>query len=282
MSYKFALFILILNIMMSCSNKAIMYYDKYWKVTNQENATYRSTFIYENGAYVFTRYNILEDRPLSITSYKDKERQIKNGYSVNYFQNGNKASEGKYKNNKEIGIWKDYYDDGILKTEYVKREGKNIHHSYYNKEGEQILNNGNGIMSYEDESNNRIYTRGFEDSLMTSSYYFRMDKKDTVYILSDESAEYDENGMNGFYKLLGENITYPEAARKKGIAGRVFVEFLVLPDKTLEYAKVIKGIDSECDEEAVRVVLLSSGKWNPAVHQGHKVKSIYTVPIFYK
>ena len=40
-----------------------------------------------------------------------------NGFNVFYFENGEKSSEGNFKNGKPEGYWKTYYEDGTLKSE---------------------------------------------------------------------------------------------------------------------------------------------------------------------
>ena len=58
--------------------------------------------------------------------------------------------------------------------------------------------------------------------------------------------------MQGLGDHLMRTLMYPKMARRKGIQGKVFVEFEV--DKVGEITNiiVIKGIGYECDEEAVR------------------------------
>ncbi|MEQ8519456.1 MAG: energy transducer TonB [Cytophagales bacterium] len=88
-------------------------------------------------------------------------------------------------------------------------------------------------------------------------------------------------GIGSFYEYLSEHIRYPDEARRIGISGRVFVEFVVDKDGSLTNAKVVKGIGGGCDEEALRVVL-SAPKWNPGKQRGRPVKVRMTVPVFFK
>lgn len=85
-------------------------------------------------------------------------------------------------------------------------------------------------------------------------------------------------GLNAFYKFLGENIVYPDAARRNGIQGRVILTFIVEKDGGLSDIKVEHGIGSGCDEEAVKVLQLSP-KWIPAVLRGKPVRTEYTIPL---
>jgi protein TonB len=87
--------------------------------------------------------------------------------------------------------------------------------------------------------------------------------------------------MAAFYKYVGDKIKYPPQARRMGIEGRVFVEFVIGKDGTLSEVRAIKGIGAGCDEEAVRIVQ-SSPAWNPGKQRGKPVKQRYTLPIIFK
>lgn len=106
------------------------------------------------------------------------------------------------------------------------------------------------------------------------------EKIDQIFLVVEEGAM-PKNGMAAFYKLAGENIRYPAQARRMNVEGKVFVEFVVSRDGTLTDIKVVKGIGSGCDEEAVRIVSLSP-PWNPAKQRGKPVRQRIVLPIFFK
>ena len=89
------------------------------------------------------------------------------------------------------------------------------------------------------------------------------------------------NGMTGLYDFIRTNLKYPSKARKEGIEGRVFIQFLVEPDGSLSNIKSIKGIDPDCDREAERVMKLLP-KWTPGIHEGKAVRVRMILPISYK
>ena len=90
-----------------------------------------------------------------------------------------------------------------------------------------------------------------------------------------------ENGMKALYEYIGGNLKYPEEAKKAGIQGRVFIEFVVDKDGKLTNIKALKGIGSGCDEEAVRV-LQESPKWIPGSVMNMPVRVRMILPISYK
>lgn len=100
-----------------------------------------------------------------------------------------------------------------------------------------------------------------------------------IYISADKMPEFP-GGMQAMMKYLGTNVKYPVEAQKKGISGRVIVQFIVKEDGSLSGAKVIRGVEPSLDEEALRVVN-AMPKWTPGTVNGKEVKVKFTIPIMY-
>lgn len=88
-------------------------------------------------------------------------------------------------------------------------------------------------------------------------------------------------GFEAFSQFVSDNINYPEAARRMGIEGKVYVQFIILKSGLLINPTAIKGIGGGCDEEAVRAVDLS-GRWKPAIKDGKPVVCRLIFPIPFK
>ena len=104
--------------------------------------------------------------------------------------------------------------------------------------------------------------------------------QDSIYRVTEVMPEYP-GGPNEMMKYLQENIKYPQSAKDNKIEGRVFVTFVVEKDGSITNATVLRGIDKECDAEALRVVS-SMPKWNPGQQDGKNVRTQFTIPIIYK
>jgi len=103
---------------------------------------------------------------------------------------------------------------------------------------------------------------------------------DEIFSVVEESAN-PKGGYPAFYKFVGEKIKYPAQARRMGIEGKVFVEFVVNRDGTIVDVKAIKGIGAGCDEEAVRIVQ-SAPAWTPGKQRGKPVRQKMVIPITFK
>ncbi len=75
-------------------------------------------------------------------------------------------------------------------------------------------------------------------------------------------------------------VKYPEIARKAGVEGRVFLQFVVNEQGNVEDVVVTRGIGAGCDEEAARVV--SEAKFTPGKQRGKAVKVRMSLPITFK
>ncbi|TVQ67769.1 MAG: TonB family protein [Balneolaceae bacterium] len=79
---------------------------------------------------------------------------------------------------------------------------------------------------------------------------------------------------------LQREIRYPEMARRAGIEGRVFVQFIVNEEGEVEHPRVVRGIGGGADEEALRVV--RQARFTPGFQRGRPVRVQYALPIFFR
>jgi protein TonB len=106
------------------------------------------------------------------------------------------------------------------------------------------------------------------------------EETDEIFTIVEESAS-PKGGMGAFYTYVKDKMKYPPQARRMGIDGKVFVEFVVNKDGSITDVRAVKGIGAGCDEEAVRVVQ-SSPKWTPGKQRGKPVKQRMVLPITFK
>ena len=79
-----------------------------------------------------------------------------------------------------------------------------------------------------------------------------------------KSAKFEgNNNRQGLSLYLLENTKYPSEAASVKLVGDVRVKFKVLEDGSTSDIKVVKGLCSACDEEAIRVIN-EMPHWNPA------------------
>lgn len=101
------------------------------------------------------------------------------------------------------------------------------------------------------------------------------------FVLFSEVAAKPKDGYKAFYQYIADHLKYPSQARRMGVEGRVFIQFIIEKDGSLTDIKVIKGIGSGCDEEAIRV-LQDAPKWSPGRQRGREVRVRKSIPILFK
>lgn len=87
-------------------------------------------------------------------------------------------------------------------------------------------------------------------------------------------------GQGAWLRYLQKNLQYPQDAIDNEIQGTVTVQFIVDKEGVVSDVEAISG-PNELRAEAVRVIK-KSGKWEPAVQNGRKVKSYKKQPITFR
>jgi periplasmic protein TonB len=103
---------------------------------------------------------------------------------------------------------------------------------------------------------------------------------DEIFTIVEESAS-PTGGMTAFYQYLVDHMKYPPQARRLGVEGKVTISFVVDKTGAISDVKVLRGIGSGCDEEAVRVMSIAP-PWNPGKQRGKPVKQRCIMPISFK
>ena len=96
--------------------------------------------------------------------------------------------------------------------------------------------------------------------------------QDGIYLVCEKMPE-----IKGGLKALSKIIKYPKEAKKLGVQGVVYVQFIVDEKGAVVDPKIIRKLGAGCDEEALRA--LEKLKFNPGYVQGKPVKARFTLPI---
>lgn len=106
-------------------------------------------------------------------------------------------------------------------------------------------------------------------------------RQDGVYYFADQMPVYP-GGQAAIMQYLTKEVKYPAEALKKGISGNVLVQFVVGKKGKLSDFKVIRGVDSLLDAEALRAVKRLPGKWIAGRNKGKRVRVLYTIPVNFR
>jgi len=103
----------------------------------------------------------------------------------------------------------------------------------------------------------------------------------------DDNSPHDLGGLDvmpepvggnaAWAKFLQKNLRYPDTE----VQGRVIISFIIEKDGHLTDLKVIKGVITDLDREAMRVLKLAPA-WKPGLQNGKPVRVKYTIPIVFQ
>jgi TonB family protein len=103
-----------------------------------------------------------------------------------------------------------------------------------------------------------------------------------VFLVVENSAT-PPGGFAKFYEYIDSNLVYPKDAERKGIKGKVFVEFVINKDGSIDdtSVNVIKGLDESSNDEAIRL-MKECPNWTPGTMKGQVVKQKFVLPITFE
>ncbi len=93
----------------------------------------------------------------------------------------------------------------------------------------------------------------------------------------EQPAEFP-GGPRAFGQYLSRNLRYPSAAQRANVGGKVYVQFVVNTDGSIQDLQILKSVGYGCDEEAIRVIK-AVPRWTPGKLSGRPVRSRFTQPI---
>jgi protein TonB len=85
--------------------------------------------------------------------------------------------------------------------------------------------------------------------------------------------------VGGMESIL-KHLKYPDAAKKAGVAGKVYVLVYVNENGGVDQVKVVRGIGLGCDEAAIDAV--KEAKFSPGKNDGASVKVKLSLAIIFK
>ncbi len=106
-------------------------------------------------------------------------------------------------------------------------------------------------------------------------------EEEVPFAIVEQKPTFQGGDANTFTKWVFSKIVYPEIAKENGVQGRVTLQFTIETDGSVKNVKVLRGVDSSLDKEAVRVVS-SSPKWAPGMQRNKPVRVKYTFPVVFQ
>ncbi|MCB0488151.1 MAG: energy transducer TonB [Cyclobacteriaceae bacterium] len=174
-----------------------------------------------------------------------------------------------------------YYDSLLGKSKYTRLENykmaseSSISLSRNSPDSASFIQLADQIYSEAVKWNGKSYVQERWDSIK-----IKIGGEPEVFKVVDEQPQFP-GGMVALYKYIGENIRYPAGARIAGIEGRVFVQFIVNKDGSIDGVNAVNELGGGCEEEAVRV-MKTIPNFIPGKIDGEPVYVRMVMPISFK
>ncbi|MDA3779032.1 MAG: TonB family protein [Bacteroidales bacterium] len=102
--------------------------------------------------------------------------------------------------------------------------------------------------------------------------------ENNLFYVVEKMPEF-KGGNKAFKKFIMANMKYPYKSEKSNIERTVYIEFVINTDGSVTDMKIVRGISSEHDKEAIRLIKLTNKMWIPGEQKGNKVKVKKVLPI---
>ncbi len=240
---SFLLFVSSLSFCLSLSGKTSsekIFQDVYWRECDSINAHY----------YIILKDTLIDNERVTVTrTYKNNGVLISKGLYSDY--------ENKIRN----GESQHFYDSGQV---------------FYSENFKNGVREGELKSYFENGATCRIEVY-HKDSMVVGNCFTKAGE-DTVFYPMEVMPEF-KGGNKALMQFLSSNVRYPKKAANRGIQGKVQVHFIISPDGNVTDIQVFEKIDPFLDAEAIRVISLMDGKWNPGLQENKPVSVRYLLPI---
>lgn len=259
MIYKLNLFLVFVFSTLTFGQDKITHLDSLYVETNSDNYFIKKViYDYEKdkNEYKVIEFDNKENKILEGT-YFDKQTTRKIGTFTEYYSNGNKKVVSNYVEFYLEGKYEEWHENGSkrLEGEYIiegKRNDPELKiNNYWDENNIQKVKNGEGI--YE-QKNKYAETKGpikngFKEGKWEGIYYnshsYVENYKNGKFISgintdlkTNETFEYVDlfekpnpiDGIEHFYKYVGNNFKHTKEAKRNGIGGRIVLNFVIEKD----------------------------------------------------
>ncbi|MBN1119201.1 MAG: energy transducer TonB [Bacteroidales bacterium] len=177
-----------------------------------------------------------------------------------------------------------YADSKLIGTNYIKESEKLVSYFDFKCQKTQVYTINITKKTTEEYCGLCVIMQKEDNSeIKTEQSNTGTTNNDQVFVVVDKMPEFKAGkGLDSFSEWIGQNMIYPEEAAKKGISGKVYIQFQVNSNGEVENAKVVRSVDPDLDKEAVRVVNSSPVWEKPGMQRGKAVNVQYTVQIIFQ
>src|SRR5665213_688232 len=250
------------------------YFDEAMHPTSKKKADIFGTGEMDSGLYKLSCYYVKRKNPIAcVAHFTDSTQNVHEGGYHFYFENGTTATEGNYHNGEKEGLWINHNKEGRISDSVEFKNGMALKRTAFY----DVFANNQKIVTVDDLANNKFYTTLYDSR---------------GNVLSNEEAPQDYSGV---YFYCDTACTFPDgpAAWQHYISKAIMDHINDLSDDDYGTVLIRFVVDSDGKITDVSPLTMKTSrlamiafnaidggpKWEPAVHNGKKVKTIRIQPV---
>ena len=129
-----------------------------------------------------------------------------------------------------------------------------------------------------DVKNQREFTIQYIPEILTIAIQPNENSEPSPIVEYPEVEASFPGGTQEMMKYFYENMEYPAASKELREQGRVFVEFVVNKDGSIDRIKILRGVSNDINAEVLRLVK-AMPNWIPAQSNGENINARARIPI---
>lgn len=223
----------------------------------------------------------------SQVSYADEDLSEITGPIVTFYQNGQKSAEGTIHNNRYIGEYKEWHDNGALSAEGTFSSSSDAEISNLQKEDptrllpvpdplSQGIKTGEWKYYHSNRELSAVIT--YDHGSIVEAAYFEADGTPSPDgKITDRPADY-EGGIKALYETVSRNLRTPPNRKKKKNIGLVKVQFTVGRDGRVTDVSIYKSVNKGLDGISI-IAVKNMDDWIPALEHNRIVSQKFLIPL---
>ena len=231
-------------------NAEPIYFTKNWNETKDiESAVFKGIISNERDSVFTITYQDLSGNLVAKGDYSSFFPSRKNGVFKWYYPAGSVRKRGTFLNNEPDGVFTVFYANGKKHQDFTIDEGERKYKSIWDEEGDLIVENGDGIISINDEINERRLFRSYEQGRLVKSYFEDDDGKKVYQKIDDQIAL-----KKVFVNNIKEKLKYSLEAIEANAQGNVLVSLTIDERGMLETVRLSKGVRTKLDTHVISTI----------------------------
>lgn len=256
-------------------------YDYFFNDSLQMKAFYKDKSLsIRDGEFNYYHFN---GHQSLIKNYENN--QLQGPYKA-FFENGILQETGEYVNNSKSGTWKTYYESGQLKSITIYNGNIANYSSFYengntNETGKLLSDQRTGTWKKYDNQKSLLSLGAFKGNVRQNRWVYYFDNGqisaqidfvngaitsqkywlENGEIVKDGKVNYAPTYKNGQTSINQYFIDHCDLnyLKNKGLKGKTYFSFIILPDGSITQVKLIKGIYSAVSIALVEKLKMMNG-----------------------